>query len=392
MGGLDEVEQLLAKGDLEGAMKALDQMASSMDQMLAGLQRTAGMPDEKAQALMKEMLAFKSELEKVKAEQERTAGETDKVRAEYRKKLQDRAKASEQEVKRLEKLAGEARRDVDRAQPGISYRSEVEYEQSREALADLERALGMKELGAAWETAQRAAPSVERLSRYLEEDATLSKEMPTMMRRETGKIAEAHEAVDDAVPKAREIRDALSKMFPDPRTVLPPEAQQQLGELAKKQGELEQKAQGLQQKLAELMQQAPIFPPDAQGQLGESRGHMGEAAAELGNRNPQRGHGEQELALDALARFQKGLEEAAKSQGKGGGGGMGFPFPFGSDQGSGEETGDGREASREKVKIPGAEAYKVPEEFRRDLLDAMRQGAPERYKGEVQRYYEELVK
>ena len=29
----------------------------------------------------------------------------------------------------------------------------------------------------------------------------------------------------------------------------------------------------------------------------------------------------------------------------------------------------------------------MPEEFRRDLLDAMKQGAPERYKGEVQRYY-----
>ncbi len=391
MGGLDQVEQLLAKGDVEGAMKALDQMASSMDQMLAGLQRTAGVPDEKAQALMKEMLAFKDQLEKVKAEQERTAGETEAVRAEYRKKLQERTKASEQEVKRLEELAGEARRDVDRAQPGITYRSELEYEQSRESLSDLERALGMKELGAAWESAQRASPAVERLSRYLEEDAALTRETPSMMRRDSSKVTEAHEAVDQAVPKTREIRDALSKMFPDPRTVLPPEAQKQLGELAKKQGELEQKAQGLQQKLAELMQQAPIFPPDAQSQLGESRGHMGEAAAELGNRNPQRGHGEQELALDALSRFQKGLEEAAKNQGKGGGGGMGFPFPFG-DPGGGEEMGDGREASREKVKIPGAEAYKVPEEFRKDLLDAMRQGAPERYKGEVQRYYEELVK
>ena len=160
-------------------MKALDQMASSMDQMLAGLQRTAGMPDEKAQALMKEMLAFKEQLEKVKAEQERTAGETEKVRAEYRKKLQDRTKASEQEVKRLEELAGEARRDVDRAQPGITYRSELEYEQSRESLSDLERALGMKELGAAWESAQRAPPSVERLSRYLEEDAALDGETPS---------------------------------------------------------------------------------------------------------------------------------------------------------------------------------------------------------------------
>jgi hypothetical protein len=117
---------------------------------------------------------------------------------------------------------------------------------------------------------------------------------------------------------------------------------------------------------------------------------MGQAASELGQKNPQRGHGEQELALDALSRFQKGLEDAAK-RGKGQGGGMGFPYPFGDQEGGGE-SGDGHDPAREKVNIPGAEAYKVPEEFRKDLLDAMKQGAPERYKGEVQRYYEELVK
>jgi hypothetical protein len=48
--------------------------------------------------------------------------------------------------------------------------------------------------------------------------------------------------------------------------------------------------------------------------------------------------------------------------------------------------------SQEKVEIPGAEAYKVPDEFRKDLLEAMKQGTPEPYQGEVQRYYEELVK
>jgi len=70
---------------------------------------------------------------------------------------------------------------------------------------------------------------------------------------------------------------------------------------------------------------------------------------------------------------------------------MGFPFPFG-DAGGGSEEGEGRDPAREKVNIPGAEAYKVPEEFRKDLLDAMKQGAPERYRSEVQRYYEELVR
>ena len=64
---------------------------------------------------------------------------------------------------------------------------------------------------------------------------------------------------------------------------------------------------------------------------------MGAGRLGAAQKNPQRGHGEQELALDALSRFQKGLEEAAR-KGKGQGGGTGFPFPF-ADQGGGEEEG-----------------------------------------------------
>jgi len=390
MGGLDEVEKKLAAGDVEGAMKALDEMASTLDEMVAGLEKTSGRPDEKNQELMKQMLAFKDELEKVRADQQKNAAETEKVRAEYRKKLQERMKGAEGELKRLEKLAGEARRDVEQAHPGVGFRGDLDYEQAKESLTNLERALGMKELGGAWETAQRAAGSTDRLALSLEEDRVAS-ESPYAQPGDADKLRDASERVKRAAPKVREVRDALGKLFPDPRQVLGQDAQQKLEGQAKKQAELEKRASGLQQQLSELMQQAPIFPPDAQQQLGESRGHMGQAAAELGAKNPQRGHGEQELALDALDRFQKGLEEAAKRGQKGGSGGQGFPFPFAM-SGSGEQEGDGQDPSRDRVEIPGAEAHKVPEEFRKDLLEAMKQGAPERYRADVQRYYEELVK
>ena len=69
----------------------------------------------------------------------------------------------------------------------------------------------------------------------------------------------------------------------------------------------------------------------------------------------------------------------------------GFPFPFGEAGGDGRE-GEGGDPAPEHVEIPGAEAHRAPEAFRKDLLEAMKQGAPERYRGEVQRYYEELVK
>ena len=117
---------------------------------------------------------------------------------------------------------------------------------------------------------------------------------------------------------------------------------------------------------------------------------MGSAAGELQGRNPQRGHGEQEAALERLGEFRKGLEQMAR-QSQGGQGG-GFPFPFG-ETGSGQGEGEGEmgDPAPQKVAIPGSEAHRLPEEFRRDLLEAMKQGAPERYRGEVQRYYEELV-
>ncbi len=390
MGGLDQIEKMLARGDVEGAMKALDQMAGAMDRMMAGLSRTAGMPDEKAQALMKDMLAFKAQLEKLEQAQKDTAGETEKLRAEYRRRIADRLRDAEAALKRLHELAQSAQKDVESARPGVTFRAEPDYEIADEGLKDLERALGMRELEGASEAVRRAQPSVERLSRYLEEDAT-TLDSP-FVGKERPQVAEAHRRVDQAVPKVREIRDALSRLFPDPRSVMSKEEQQRLGELAKRQGELEQQAGRLQQALDELARKAPVFPPTAQGQLGESRGHMGEAASELGNRNPQRGHGEQELALDALARFRKGLEDAAKGMRQGGGQqGGGFPFPF-AENDSGDQTGEGLDPSREKVKIPGAEAHKVPEAFRKDLLEAMKQGTPERYKPDVQRYYEELVK
>jgi hypothetical protein len=389
-GGLDEVEEKLARGDVEGAMRALDQMASTLDKMVSGMRRTAGLPDEKARGLMRDMLAFKEQLEKVKGDQEQAAKETETIRKKFAADLAERAKQAEQKVKELRKLAAEARRDVDQVQPGITYRAEPELDQSREGLSDLERALAMRELQAAFDTAQRAAPAVERLARFLEEDIPLAEQNPAYTRREPYQVREAHRHARDAVPKVRELRDELAKLFPDPREVLSESDQRKLDTLSQRQRDLEKQAGELQRKLAELAQQAPVFPPGAQGQLAESRGHMGQAAGQLGQaKNPQRGHGEQELALDALSRFQKGLEEAAK-RGQGQGDSEGFPFPFA--EVGGEREGEGYDPSREKVKIPGAEAHKVPEEFRRDLLEAMKQGTPERYRGDVQRYYEELVK
>ncbi len=86
------------------------------------------------------------------------------------------------------------------------------------------------------------------------------------------------------------------------------------------------------------------------------------------------------------------MEKLAQKSGQGTG--SGIPMPWGEPQGEGDEqSGDGREnTSHEHVEIPDAESSRAPAEFRKELLDAMKQAPPEKFKERVKQYYEELVK
>jgi hypothetical protein len=391
MGGLDDVEKKLAQGDIEGAMKALDQLGSAMQQMLAGLERTAGAPDQKNAELMKEMLAFKKDLEEVQGEQEKVAGETEAMKQAYQKRVAEKLKEAEQKAKKLEAMAEEARREVGRAEPGVNLRSEEDFAQSRDRLSDLQKALAARDFDAALESVKRALPPMQRLALGLGDEADMTERYRALGTKDPKDLREAQRHAAGAIGPARKVQEELEKLFPDPKSVLGDKEQQRLGQLEQQQGALERKAGALRRKLEELAQRAPIFPPQSRDMLAGSQGHMLQAQNDLGRKDPQRGHGEQRQALDDLGRFKKGLDEMAKNARGGGQGGAGFPFPFGADE-PGQRDGDGQDPSRERVEIPGAEAYKVPEEFRKDLLEAMKQGAPEPYKGDLQRYYEELVK
>ena len=387
LAGLAEVEKKLAAGDVEGALKALDQLGNAMQEMLSALEHTAGEQSPESAELLRQMLAFKRQLEGVQAEQGALAGETGALKAEYQRRIEGRLKELEALLARLSGLTAEARREIALAEKGVGLRSEEDFAQGRDRLSDLERALAAKDLDAALQSAKRALPPLQRLATGLEDDAAIAERYRALQSKDPRELREAQKHAVAALSPARRVKDELEQLFPDPKSVLGPREQQKLSELSRRQGELERRMGELAERLRQLAERAPIFPPQAEGTLQSSQGHMQRAEGELAQKNPQAGHGEQELALQDLSRFRRGLEEMSKNGQRGGGA---FPLPFG--EGEAEGEGEGEQPSAEKVEIPGADAYKVPDAFRKDLLDAMKQGAPEAYKGEVARYYEELVK
>ena len=387
-GGMQRVEEMLAKDDVDAALKELDALGSTLQEMMASLERTAGAPDERTAALSRQLREFQKDLESVEREQGKVAAETEKVREAYRKAAQERLKRAEPALRKVEELAKRAEAELRQSRAGTSPRSEDDFSQSRDRIDDLRKALSSRDLDAALDASRRALPPLQRLAAGLDDEASMSERFAQLQKRDPAELREAAEHARNALPPARQAREELEKLFPDARTVLPQGEQQKLDRLAREQQGLEEKAGQLQQKLDQLSQEAPIFPPQAGRDLAEGRGHMQAAAGSLGQRNPQRGVGQQQEALGSLERVRKGLEEMGKGGGKGGGG---FPFPYAS-SGSPHQEGMDGDPSREKVEIPQVDASKSREQFRRDLLEAMKQGTPEPYQGEVKRYYEELVK
>jgi hypothetical protein len=53
---------------------------------------------------------------------------------------------------------------------------------------------------------------------------------------------------------------------------------------------------------------------------------------------------------------------------------------------------EGAGSTEEPIRIPGADEYKAPEQFRQDILEAMKKRAPGGYDDMLKRYYEELIR
>jgi hypothetical protein len=123
----------------------------------------------------------------------------------------------------------------------------------------------------------------------------------------------------------------------------------------------------------QMKEDAPLM--DRLGQqagemLRKAEGHMQRSEGELQRLSPRGAAAAQGQALDQLGQLQRQVQQARRPR----------------------SDGAGSRADREPVKIPGAEDYRAPKEFRQDILDAAKREAPAEYRDQVKHYYEELIR
>jgi hypothetical protein len=380
---LDDIERLMREGKADEALAKLQEMAQQMEEMLKGLERSDDQfGEQQYPELAAKFRQFMDELRQTTQEQKRLSDQTKEVRDRYKSETKQRLAQKGRALRdQLMKEAEELAKDYREVGPEQITRAEKQLEETQSQLENLRNALKVEDYDLAAEAAARAERSAAEVSAHAEMKKQLDQRYGNMS--EAAQSKQLAERMNKDARRVQEINQKLQQLFPPPGSMLSEADRDKLGQQAGDERQLQKRAQGLQQRMDELSQMAPVFGEDSSDQMNQVARRMGEASQRLESKDPNRGYNEQKAALEELQKFQQQMREA-QSKGRGS---RSLPMPMV----AGNRSGDlGPNSSQEPVAIPGPD--QAPKEFRKDLMDAMKQGAPEKYKDQVKRYYEELVK
>lgn len=370
---LDQMRQMLASGDVDKAMAELEQLSSSLDRMMSSMEQDLrGFRRERFSAEEKALAELENKLADLGEEERRLRDETAEVRqrarAEAQRQMRDKLDAL---TKRTRDKLSQLKKQLGQVDPNaLSGYDQDELVRIKKRIDDTQRALGEGDVDEARGMAQQAHEGLRQMAMDLRDEEARS------WTRAPPKLKKMRDQVGDDEMLAREIADELDKAMPKASQLVGGDDKKRLGELSKRQQALRKRAQELQRELGKPRlgpdgkpMQLPI-PREIGPGLRDAGQHMERAEDRLGRDQAREAVGEESQALEKLDQMKQQLQRERRPK----------------------EQAGGSRMDKEPVRIPGADEFRAPREFRQEMLEAMKRGAPAEYKEQLKRYYEELAK
>ncbi len=384
---LDELERLVKEGKADEALKKMQELAMQMDELLEKLDDAGEAADADADLVLEQMQKeFEDSLEDTTRKQEALAKKTQHLRDKYRAQAKDKIAAQGERLKaELNQRLDELKKDYEALdERALGYRADENKLRALQSADFAKKALSGNDFDLASESADRLVEQAAQLAEA-GQDAKRNDEMLRVPPEVQEKSRAQSDKLTRDLKKAEDVAQKLKSLFPrgDQMT---PEDQAEARAQQKEQQELEKAAQGLRQKADQIADRAPVLDEEAKQTLEQIQQRMDAAERRLGGRDPARANGDQQAALDGLNGLKQQLQGNDQKGKQGGKKGLMRPMRT-----MRNRWGKGGPSS-EKVELPEEDPNQPPREFRKDVMDAMKQGAPDKYRDQNKRYYEELVK
>lgn len=367
-GCIAEVRALIEAGKLAEASTRLTSCQAQFAEVAGGLEQSLdGLRGDRFGDEQQSYDAVRAELEDLAQEQDDIAAEASRIFDRYAARVDSSARAqSASTAPKVSALVARIRARLAEAPgSGLTPFSTEELEIVDRRLDDVERMSGSGDLAEAQAMARQAETSLDTVARELE--AALEDEPTSRWADDTRR---AGEVIERTLPMVRELIDLLGAATPSPDQLLSADDRAALDRLRKRQAGNAERAGKLAERTRAMNDQ---LPGDAGGEVqrgvGGAQGQMRSAESRMKSVDPAGARQGARAAADALGKTRERLRGAARNQ----------------------QAGAGAD-NEQPIKIPGADAYRPPERFREDLLEAMKGAAPDGYDDQLRRYYEDLIR
>jgi hypothetical protein len=372
----DDIEKMIADGKLEDAEQALQALVNKTNELAKGIQDAAAeIGSDEFGPVRAQLQQLQDGLKAITDGESQALHDTEQMlqRAseELERQQRDQVQQALQQAKKRAEAAKTSLRQM--ARRDVPAHAQEEYDEASARTDELLRALAAGDVEDALRAAQLGAEAAEVAQDALERNG----------RRDFG--GRASQATADRMERAaKELKAAsalLRDAMPDPGDALSGADRKRLQRSAQGQSQLAESAQQLEKLLDGIRQQAPLASDQQAAGLREAKEAMQRAAKQLRSGDLRGARASQAQAMQRLKGMQEGQSGSSGS-------GRGMPTPMGAR----EQSGDGDGNSKDDVTIPDGNGFRVPDAFRRDILDAMREQAPGDWRDEVRRYYEDLIR
>ncbi|MCG8419233.1 MAG: hypothetical protein MJE77_14965 [Proteobacteria bacterium] len=365
-----QVRELLQRGAaaqaqrrLEQCMQTFDRASEAMERALQALRSDTFSEEERK---FGELMDKLSDLTQDQRELAAGAAEIWDRYAEHADEMM-REEAKETR-KRVASVLDKLRKQLDKIpETGLTPFAREELEIVEFRLADVDKMIGDGDIAEALAMARQVHSGLEVIASEL--DAAIDDEQGGPFGDRT---ADAQREVKRGLPLARRLVEELEASTPSPGEIMTREDRRLLGRLRRRQRSVAERARRLAERAGQMSRDLPGWAGQAISQgIGGAETHMKRAGERMRARDPSGARQETRGAADALERTMDGARDAAR-----------------------QRQAAGRAGLRDQpIRIPGADEYRAPQEFREDILEAMkREEAPKGFGELVKRYYEELIR
>ena len=366
---MQEVQALVHQGKTAAAQAKLEACRQQAQRAAGSLEGSLSqLRGDKFSDEQKKLDEVMNELTDVAKDQDDIASEANKIFEDYAHKADEVARDHKREAaKKIAPLVDKLRKRLDAIDDnGLTPFAKEEMDIVQRRLGDVDKMVGDGDLAEALGMARQAKASLDTIAGELE--AAQSDDPKSKWADAT---QEAIDNVEKANPIAKELIDDLQALAPRPDQIMTPDDQRAIDRLRRRQQLNDQRAKRLGDRTKQL---GGELPGDAAAELGKkltsAEDHMQKADDRMKGRDPSGARESARAAADELAQARDRARSAAR-------------------QAQQNSVGD------EPIRIPGADEYRAPEQFREELLEAMKKKgaqAPEGYDDQIKRYYQELIR